>query len=253
MAVPLFPDKTDHPGLFSPEDFLNYHYRGDRTFPDRYIIIFDPGLLKRVRKSLDLRQLDPVIPGAALYTCGSAGIAAMKGVGAPHAAAALEELISLGGERFVICGTAGGLQSRGVFLCEKALRDEGTSYHYLPAQRFALPDAGLTQQLGAGLRRAGISFRSAASWTTDAPYRETRPEIEHYRQEGIATVEMESAALFSVAAFRQVAIAAVFVVSDLLSTDWEPEFHHKDIKTGLDTLFSAVLETLNGPQSSRKS
>ncbi|MBN2415708.1 nucleoside phosphorylase [bacterium] len=246
MTIPHYPDKTGHPGLFGPEDFLTYHYRGDHTFPDRYIIIYDPGLLKRIQSLPGMKRLGRIIPGADLFTCGKTGIAAMKGVGAPHAAAALEELIALGGGRFLSIGTAGGLQSRGVFVCEKALRDEGTSYHYLPAARFSLPDADLTAELAAALAKADIGYQRAPSWTTDAPYRETRPEVDMYRREGIATVEMESAALFAVAAFRNVRIAAAFVVSDLLDREWEPAFHHADTKASLDTLFQAALDLLNG-------
>lgn len=245
MAIPNYPEKSDHPGLFGPDDFLAYHYRGTHTFPDRYIIIYDPGLRKRIQANPDMQKLGRVIPGADLYTCGRTGIAAMTGVGAPHAAAALEELISLGGTRFISIGTAGGLQTRGLFVCEKAMRDEGTSYHYLPADRFSRPDTGLTDELAAGLEKAGIAYKRAASWTTDAPYRETRPEVERYRHDGIATVEMESAALFAVAVFRKVQMAAAFVVSDLLDREWEPAFHHSETKAGLDRLFQAVLDLLN--------
>jgi len=93
----------------------------------------------------------------------------------------------------VSVGTAGaigsGLVPGDLVVCSGALRDEGTSHHYAPPERFALPDEGLTGRLRAQLPTAV----SGLSWTTDAPYRETAEEIMAYRGEGILTVDMEAA------------------------------------------------------------
>jgi len=117
-------------------------------------------------------------------------------IGAPVTAIVVEELAALGVEAVVSVGTAGaigsGLVPGDLVVCSGALRDEGTSHHYAPPERFALPDEGLTGRLRAQLPTAV----SGLSWTTDAPYRETAEEIMAYRGEGILTVDMEAAALF---------------------------------------------------------
>ncbi len=87
-------------------------------------------------------------------------------------------------------------------LIERALRDEGTSYHYLAPSRYAEADPALTGPVFAALRAAGRHVHLGATWTTDAPFRETRLAIEAARAEGILAVEMEAAALYAFAQAR---------------------------------------------------
>lgn len=84
-------------------------------------------------------------------------------------------------------------------LIERALRDEGTSYHYLPSSRYSVLQAELRDQLQAAWNHERIPLYSGASWTTDAPFRETEAAIAACRAEGILTVEMEAAALSALA------------------------------------------------------
>jgi uridine phosphorylase len=152
------------------------------------------------------------------------------GVGAPQVIQQLEELWPLGVRRCVTVGFAGSLQPDlppgSAVLCDRALRDEGTSYHYAAPSEFAFPDSALTSRVAGILTRSALAFRTGASWTIDAPYRETKKELRRHRRAGILTVEMEASALFSLGAVRRVATAAAFVVSDHLREEgWEPRFH----------------------------
>ncbi len=91
-----------------------------------------------------------------------------------------------------------------------------------------------------------IPFKKSASWTIDAPYRETKAEIQEYRKEGIGTVEMEASALFVVAKFRRVKISSAFVVSDILKDNkWNPQFDAKQVNQKLYQLFDAAMECLS--------
>lgn len=153
----------------------------------------------------------------------------------------MEELIALGGKEFLNIGTAGGLKKEGIILCEKALRDEGTSYHYIPKGKFAYPDKSLTIRLEKLLKKINIPFMKGATWTIDAPYRETKAEIEKYSKQGIYTVEMEASALFSVAKYRNVKIASVFIVSDLLGKKWLPKFHRFNVKRAQNDLIDVAI------------
>ena len=82
-------------------------------------------------------------------------------------------------------------------LIARALRDEGTSYHYLPATTFAEADPALIAIAAEGLVQAGCSFHIGDTWTTDAPFRETADSIAARRDAGILAVEMEAAALYA--------------------------------------------------------
>jgi uridine phosphorylase len=85
---------------------------------------------------------------------------------------------------------------------DRALRDEGTSYHYLPPSDYSEAAAHLTEMARAALTAAGIPIQSGATWTTDAPFRETEQAIEAAKNAGILAVEMEAAALYAFAKAR---------------------------------------------------
>jgi len=244
MNFPNFTNKYKHAGLFSPQDFYRQYPKPDIELPQKFILIYDAALFKRITGKYSPTRLPGGISGANLYQTDKIGIAFIKGIGAPHAAAVLEELICLGGRIFLNIGTAGGLKTRGNFLCSKALRDEGTSYHYLKPQKYSYPDQNLTDKMAHILNKSDYKYQKAATWTTDAPYRETAEEVDHYRQAEICTVDMEAAALFAVAEFRKVSLAAAFTVSDILGETWEPGFHYQTTKQGLDQIFSAALTCL---------
>jgi uridine phosphorylase len=148
-------------------------------------------------------------------------------------------------------GTSGGmdpsLEVGDLVLCTGAVRDEGTSHHYLPAGSPAMPDPALTAKLAAELARREQSVRHAEAWTTDAPYRETREEVLRHVDAGVAVVEMEAAALFAVGEVRGAAVASLLVVSDVLSTldgSWVPEFHGDVVGERLELAFEVALAAL---------
>jgi uridine phosphorylase len=177
-----------------------------------------------------------------LYVSNKLGIVKMAGIGAPHAVSVLEELIELKGKKFIIIGTAGGLQDEGVFVCTKAIRDEGTSFHYLKPEKYAYPDRELTKSFINCIKKHNIDFKEGISWTIDAPYRETKKEVNYYKKEGVSTVEMEASGLFAVALVRKVKICASFVVSDLLDKKWKPQFDKYFVRRNLNKLIDVAVE-----------
>ena len=148
------------------------------------------------------------------------------GVGAPLAGAFLEEAIEAGCRKFVGIGMAGGLVPDltigNVTVPTSAVRDEGTSYHYLPAGREVDPDEAALAAVTSVLARHEVPFVAGKTWTTDAPYRETREKVTRRVSEGCISVEMEAAAFFAIARFRGVPLAMMFMTSDNLSGDeWD--------------------------------
>jgi uridine phosphorylase len=143
------------------------------------------------------------------------------GVGAPHAAALLDEVIALGCRKFIACGGAGVLDREiavgHVVVPTSAVRDEGTSYHYLPPSREVAASAEGTAAIERVLLAHNVPYVLGKTWTTDAFYRETAGKVQRRRAEGCLTVEMEAAAFFAVAQFRGVIFAQLLYGGDDVS------------------------------------
>ena len=170
------------------------------------------------------------------------------GVGAPLAAGFLEEAIARGCRSFVACGGAGALVPEltlgHVVVPTSAIRDEGTSYHYLPPGRSVAPSPAAVQAIRETLEDRGVPFVTGPTWTTDALYRETRDRMRRRTEEGCLTVEMEAAGLFAVAAFRGVTLGEILYAGDDLSGDaWDERdwLAHAD---GRERLFWLAAESV---------
>jgi len=127
-------------------------------------------------------------------------------VGAAFAVLIAQELFASGCGLLISVTSAGQIapvQAPPYFIViDRALRDEGTSYHYLPPSEYSEADVELTRLAQEALIGAGTSFQVGATWTTDAPFRETQEAIEAALQAGILAVEMEAAALYAFAKAR---------------------------------------------------
>jgi uridine phosphorylase len=117
-----------------------------------------------------------------------------------------EELFASGCRPVISMTSAGRITPRGAppyfVLIERALRDEGTSHHYLPPSDYAALDAALQERLEGAFTSLPEPVYTGASWTTDAPFRETEEAIVAARAAGILAVEMEAAALYAFSAAR---------------------------------------------------
>lgn len=191
------------------------------------------------------------IPVYAIHTPddGAARVAVCHpGVGAPLSAGILEELIALGGRRFIACGGAGVLNREiavgHVVVPKTALRDEGTSYHYLPPAREVSASAAAVSAIEATLAAREIPYITGKTWTTDAFYRETPEKVARRRAEGCITVEMEAAAFFAVAQFRNVTFGQLLYGGDDVSgLDWDHRGWHKRTSTR-EGLFWLAVESV---------
>lgn len=151
---------------------------------------------------------------------------AHPGIGGPMAAALLEEIIALGCRKFIACGGAGVLDKAlavgHLLVPSAAVRDEGTSYHYLPPGREVNASAAAVAAIERVLRANQIEYLVSKTWTTDAPYRETRELIRRRQAEGCLTVEMEAASFFAVAEFRGITFGQILYGGDDVSgAEWD--------------------------------
>jgi uridine phosphorylase len=151
-------------------------------------------------------------------------------VGAPIAVGMMEEVIARGARKFVACGGAGVLRRDitvgHLVVPSSAIRDEGTSYHYLPPAREVAADPQVIEAIERILRRNTVEYILGKTWTTDAFYRETPAKVALRRSEGCVTVEMETAAFLAVAQFRGVRFGQILYGGDDVSG--AGEWDHRD-------------------------
>ena len=141
-------------------------------------------------------------------------------VGAPSAAAALENLYAAGVRTAVVFGTCGVLKADigdcSVIIPDSALRCEGTSFHYVPASDEIALNGSYKEEFAQILNSLSVPYRTGKVWTTDAVYRETRNMIEKRRRQGCICVDMECSALAAVATFRRRGFFQFFCAADNL-------------------------------------
>lgn len=147
-------------------------------------------------------------------------------VGAPACAAGLEEIIAMGAKKIVMFGCCGIMDQKAVgdqiIIPSSAVRDEGTSYHYLAASEEIQTDPRSVDTLRRCLERLKIPYTVGKVWTTDAIYRETRAQIAARKAQGCLAVEMEYAAALAVARFREISLFTFLFGADCLdSPSWE--------------------------------
>jgi uridine phosphorylase len=185
-------------------------------------------------------QLDAFALGG--RTVGIVGCA----VGAPFAVLIAEELFASGCRLLLSLTSAGQIKASGptpyFVIIERALRDEGTSYHYAAPAEFADADASLVAKAAAALSHSKRVF-VGPSWTTDAPFRETADAIEAARAQGILAVEMEAAALYSFARTAGVSVLCLAHVTNTMGQGGD-DFEKGEADGTADAL--SILEALVG-------
>ena len=200
--IPNYRDKYDADAVFTPADAVTEQGDGLPTVPAAVILGYQEELTRAVREQarapIDIVRSQRLFP--VRETVGYVPIHEW-GIGAPVTATVSENLIAAGAEAVAILGGCACLQ-RGIsadvaILPTEAIRDEGVSYHYLPGETPVTPTERLVESLTDQLASAGFDTRQAPTWTTSAMYRETRPEVEKYRNDGVLSLGMESAAMWA--------------------------------------------------------
>lgn len=167
-------------------------------------------------------------------------------IGSPMAVLALEKLIALGAKRVTAYGSCGSIHPAvkigDILLPNWGISEEGTSAHY-PTETQPQAHHGLQNSLRACLESCNYSVHQSPIWTTDAPYRESRPKIIDYSKMGVMAVDMEFTALCTVAAFRNISFAAAMLISDELYHErWNSGFGSKTFNTMNRKLIEKLIQ-----------
>ena len=216
MAIPVILDnKEPHaPTVFEPAALLREARRQKglslADVPALCILDPDGDIVRRLKKSGQAKLSDKwPCYHTELYEFALAGQpAGIIGcvVGAPFAVLVAEELFACGCRMLISITSAGQIKAAGnppyFVVIDRALRDEGTSYHYAEPAAFAEADPHIVKVAMTALGEKGLHAYVGASWTTDAPFRETQSAIAAARARGVLAVEMEAAALYTFARQR---------------------------------------------------
>ncbi len=252
-GVPLLSNKYyDRPSIFSPENLLREARRQNSIpegkIPDICILDPDGDLVRNLaHDGKAARNPHWACYHTQLYNFvyedmefGIVGCA----VGAPFAVLVAEELFSSGCKLVISVTSAGQIFPRGdppyFILIEKALRDEGTSYHYLPPAEYARIQREFVDMLADACGQSSIDHSSVPiergkTWTTDAPFREVQAAVDYAAREGLLAVEMEAASLYAFAEARKKPVICYALVTNQMGNK-EEDFEKGHARGSTDTL-----------------
>jgi len=255
MSYPIYPDKHKLKEMYGAKEIVGYRRQIGRmpslSSPQGILFCLERGLPWRLRWQIPVKRAGGM--NGDLYALkrpkDKVGIMTGFGGGSPMTVELAEEFVAMG-VKCMILMTWGGLlqpdlQAGDIIVIDRAIRDEGTSYHYLPPAKYVDANAELANQLVAEIRASGGTCTRGTTWTTDAPFRETVEEIKQYQEEGVKTVEMESAGLFTVGQVRNIPTVSVVVGMDNLSEySWQVPRRLDAILQSLELVYSASLKLL---------
>lgn len=208
--------------VFNPETF----HKKVKGMPKTAVCFFPKSLMREIVKVYNAKQIEKIENATMKFpvykiSVNDVDLAIMQvPVGAPACVANLEELISMGVKNLILVGCCGCLNSTideyGIILPTSAIRDEGTSYHYLPEADETVLDEKFVAVLEKTLKQMNVKYIKGKTWTTDAIFRETKTKLERRKKQGAITVDMECSAVNVLAEFRGVHFGQIFYAADNL-------------------------------------
>lgn len=215
--------------FINPQDFIEQL----PDFPRLCVTTFSENIIQKfagmdgVKTIASLYSANGILPVYEITYQGNRIAFFLSRVGAPACAVGLEEIIALGTKKIVMFGSAGILDESAardkIIIPTSAIRDEGTSYHYLPADEEIVMDEHSVNVMVNCLSRLQIPYVLGKTWTLDGIYRETPKAIDARKKQGCISVEMECSAAIAVPRFRGIPFAQFLYGADSLAGEtWEP-------------------------------
>ncbi len=221
-------NKIAEPAFFTPTDTT----KRIENFPKICVSTFSESIIqkfasmKNVEKIAELYTANGALPVYKICYKNQEIAFYLSRVGAPACVVGFEEIVAMGAKKFVLFGSCGVLDDEKVkgriIIPTFAVRDEGTSYHYIASSEEIEASADSIQTLENVLKDCGYPYIKGKTWTSDAIYRETKAAIDERRQEGCIAVEMECAAMLAVSQYRKIPFIQFLYGADNLSSEkWE--------------------------------
>lgn len=255
MSFPNYTDKHKLKSLLTADELVAYRARLGRmpkVKPEGVLFCLERGLPHRMRWRIPVERAG--VMNADVYavkkTKGKVAVLTSFGGGSPMVMELAEELAVMGTKKMILMTWGGTLQTDmkpgDIVVCNRAIRDEGASHHYLPSAKYIDANESLVNELTEAIRTRSVQCTIGTTWTTDAPYRETREEIVQYQAEGVKTVEMESAGLFTVGQVRGVQTVSVVIGMDsLASLRWQTPERLDSIMQSLEIVYASAIDVLS--------
>ncbi len=225
-VLPILDHPLDAPTAFRPEDLVASvrasRERPQGTIPEICVLEFDGDLTDKLQDRGELERCDawPCFHTTMWrWTSGDVTCGIIpRTIGGPYTVLVAEQLALCGAKLIVGLASAGRLDSRiplpAIVLADEAIRDEGTSYHYLPPGKTVQATQSVLPALKERLGEVGLPLRRGLVWTTDAPYRETEEQMARYADMGALAVEMQAASLFAFGQRKNCAVGLVAHVTN---------------------------------------
>lgn len=253
MSFPNHPDKHKNESLLTADDIVAYRGRLGRMLKfkklDGVLFCLERGLPRRMRWKIPVKRIGSMNADVDEVKRNSVAVLTNFGGGSPIVAELAEELAVMGARRMILLTWGGILQPEiragDIVICNRAIRDDGTSHHYLPPEKYIDASAPLVERIASAIRAHGKEPTIGATWTTDAPYRETLDEVKQYQAEGVKTVEMESAGLFTIGQVRGLQTASIVIGMDSLAAyRWQVPESLDPIMRSLEIVYAACIDVL---------
>lgn len=219
--IPILEFDTEQTAVINPD-----HENLDLHLPKKCVFAFLGNHIDEYAKKVNARKVSEFVSATKYYPIyitsykGEEVVLCQAPVGSAPAAQILDWLIGYGVRQIISAGSCGALEAfpEGTFLVpSKALRDEGTSYHYAPPSRFMEVSQKARTAIAETIVEHGMKVQEVITWSTDAMFRETKEMVAYRRSEGCSVVEMECSALAAVAAFRGVTFGMILYTADTLA------------------------------------
>lgn len=191
-----------------------------KNLMDRYVEIFNG------EKIAEISNANGRVPVYKIIYKGVEVALFMSIVGAPACTVEYEEILAMGLEKLIMFGTCGvldrNIEDLAIIIPTSAIRDEGTSYHYMKSSEEIEVNKKYISEFIEVLNNNNVSYVKGKAWTTDAPYRETRAKVLRRKEQGCICVDMECSAMNAVAKFRDKELFQFFYAADNLdSAKWD--------------------------------
>lgn len=219
--IPILEFDTEKTAVIAPT-----HENLDLKLPKKCVFAFLGAYIDEYAGKTETRQISKFVSATKHYPIyitkykGEEIVLCQAPVGAAPAAQILDWLIGYGVREIISAGTCGCLEKfpESTFLVpSKALRDEGTSYHYAPPSRFIEISEKALKAIEDAVLEHGMKYREVITWSTDGFYRETKAKVAYRKSEGCSVVEMECSALAACAALRDAVWGMILYTADSLA------------------------------------
>ena len=219
--IPILEFDTEQTAVINPT-----HEKLDLKLPKKCVFAFLGEYIEEYASKTETRKVSEFVSATKFYPIyitkykGEEIVLCQAPVGAAPAAQILDWLIGYGVHEIISAGSCGALEKfpESTFLVpNKALRDEGTSYHYAPPSRFMEVSERARKAIKETVFEHGMKYQEVITWSTDGFYRETKEKVAYRKSEGCSVVEMECSALAAVSTFRDATWGMILYTADSLA------------------------------------